>query len=495
MSKPEQAQMIVTDLQHSPAYRAFFDANLICDKYLVKDVSKIDVVPGTWDATCSMIVNFMTCNGGCMCQCCITKLAVNSGNVVRAVHQSGAYSFLGQGIHMLPSLYVSAVGGQEKLTAGTIVHGTKAIITVPQGFVGLATDQGHPMLLPPGLHQWDSGTINFDKLVDLSTNVISLGPYTLVTVDENYAAVTQDNGKLKVLGGGKSYMLTHRNWKFEKYLSMKLQQDDVPPFTITTGDNIPLDTVVNVTWVIHDAELAARMAANTIGSGPRADGGINEFREDVHRQVRSSLATFAGSIRYGLSDGATQISQKTSGEAVLPSVPSEKHVSLDGSESDDFANEGRAALFNSDHLKNSVEHANEICQRYGVQVLSINLISATPSDRQLLEALSQGAVASVAAQQTHTAAKAKAQATLIQASAEAEATMVKARGEAEAEKLRAEGSLSAAKSLEGSNVAVALSRIRTTGTALGEGKANSFFFGLQGAGDLPMGLLAGAMAS
>lgn len=480
--------MDVTDLQHSPAYRALFDANLICDKYLVTDANHVKFVEGTWDATTSMIVNCITCNGGCLCQCCIAKVTVNQGNVVRAVHQRGDYYFLGQGIHMLPSCYVTTVGGEAPLTSGVIVHGTRAIITVPQGFVGLATDQGHPLLLPPGLHQWDSTTILFDKLVDLSTNVIPLGPYTLVTVDENYAAITQDNGKLKVLGGGKSYMLTHRNWKFEKYLTMKLQQDDVPTFTITTGDNIPLDAVVNVTWLIQDAELAARMAANTIGTGGKADGGVNEFREDVHRQVRSSMSAFAGSIRYGLSDGAAKISQKTSGEGTVT-------VTGDEPEPDDFTNQGRAALFNADHLKDSVAHANEICNRYGVKVLSINLISATPADRKLLEALSQGAVASVAAQQTNTAAKAKAQATLIEASAEAEAMMVKARGEAEAEKLRAEGSLSAAKSLEGSGVAVALARIRTTGSALGEGKANSFFFGLQGAGDLPAGLLAGSMAT
>ena len=46
-----------------------------------------------------------------------------------------------------------------RLTEGAIIHGTKAIITVTQGFVGLAMDRGQPILLPPGLHQWDSPTI------------------------------------------------------------------------------------------------------------------------------------------------------------------------------------------------------------------------------------------------------------------------------------------------------------------------------------------------
>lgn len=38
-----------------------------------------------------------------------------------------------------------------------------------------------------------------------------------------YAAVTQNNGQQKILGGGHVYLLTHRNWKFEKFVSMKIQ--------------------------------------------------------------------------------------------------------------------------------------------------------------------------------------------------------------------------------------------------------------------------------
>ena len=71
-------------------------------------------------------------------------------------------------------------------------------------------DRGQPVLLPPGLHQWDSPTVEFQRLIDLASSVICLGPYTLITVDEGYAAVTQDNGEQKILEGGRAYMLTHR---------------------------------------------------------------------------------------------------------------------------------------------------------------------------------------------------------------------------------------------------------------------------------------------
>merc|ERR1712048_1168427 len=90
---------------------------------------------------------------------------------------------------------------------------------------------------------------------------------------------------------------------------------------------------------------------------------------------------------------------------------------------------GRQALFDREQLSSSVEHGNEICRRYGVKILSINLISASPSDRGLLDALSQGAVATVAAEQTETAAKGEAQALLLKARAEAEATRIRAQGD------------------------------------------------------------------
>ena len=38
-------------------------------------------------------------------------------------------------------------------------------------------------------------------------------PFTLVTVDSGYSAVTEDNGQQKILEGGSTYLLTHRNWK------------------------------------------------------------------------------------------------------------------------------------------------------------------------------------------------------------------------------------------------------------------------------------------
>ena len=90
------------------------------------------------------------------------------------------------------------------------------------------------------MHYWSSDTIVFQKHIDLSDPVINLGPFTLVTVDEGYAAVTQNNGQQCILTGGAVYLLTHRNWKFEKFISEKIQTDDIAPTLMQTADNVLL---------------------------------------------------------------------------------------------------------------------------------------------------------------------------------------------------------------------------------------------------------------
>jgi len=317
--------------------------------------------------------------------------------------------------------------------------------------------------------------------------LIPLGPYTLVTVDEGYAAVTQDNGEQKILEGGKTYMLTHRNWKFEKFMTKKLQTNDVGPIQVTTGDNVPLSATATVNWLIEDATLAARMAANTmsanVGGGVQVQAGsefdITKLRQDVIRQVTASLAAFIGSVSYS-----------AHGHAAMAARIEGDNRQREGQQEEI---DGRKQLFDREQLNNSVDHANEICQKYGVRILSMNLISASPSDPGLLDALSQGAVATVAAEQVETSARGQAQALLLTARAEADAAKIRAQGDAEAEALRADGARKAADLLQSSSVAVELAKMKQAGACLADGKANSFFFGLQGAADIPSGMLGTAM--
>ena len=82
--------------------------------------------------------------------------------------------------HPLPAQFYSVSHKQEKYGSETIVHGDKTIVVVKQGSIGFAMDKGCPVLLPPGLHQWQSDTMHYVKQYDLNNNVIRMGPFTLV---------------------------------------------------------------------------------------------------------------------------------------------------------------------------------------------------------------------------------------------------------------------------------------------------------------------------
>merc|ERR1719473_1978146 len=186
---------------------------------------------------------------------------------------------------------------------GPIIHGDRTIVVVEQGFIGFALDKGQPVLLPPGLHQWKSATMEFIRCYDLNNNVIRMGPLTLVTVDEGYAAVTEDNGMQKILEGGDTYLLTHRNWKFQKYIPQKIQSNNLKRIEATSADNVLMAVDATVIWRITDVETAALNSAETISKTGREQdghdlGSLTKLTNDVLKQAEASLAAFIGAVEY-----------------------------------------------------------------------------------------------------------------------------------------------------------------------------------------------------
>merc|ERR1719482_2123761 len=75
---------------------------------------------------------------------------------------------------------------------------------------------------------------------------------------------------------------------------------------------------------------------------------------------------------------------------------------------------------------------------YDVEIMSINIISASPCDAKLTTSLASGAVASAEALQAETAARGKANAVRIAAEAEAARLKIEAEGQGEAEVIKSE---------------------------------------------------------
>lgn len=376
-----------------------------------------------------------------------------------------------------------------------IEHGNRTVVTVPQGMLGVATDMGQYLLLPPGLHSWKSETIRFDKMYRLNDSpVTQLGPYTIITVDDGYMAITINNGRQVLLPGGQTHLLTHQKWRFERFMCMKIQSDELNQMSASTADNLLVAVDATLTWKISTAPKAAVLMTESVlrsdvSIGTATDdelGNVGKLRRYVHQQATSGIAKFIGSINY--SDYFLYV------RSILKSRESIDETSnLDNDRGINISN----PFFDEEGMNEAVEVANNITQQFGVEVIGINIVSATPINKGLTTMLASGAISSAEALQNEAKARgeakrlkieaeAEAVAKKIQAESEAEAVLIKAKAEAEAEILRsdgakaaeilrAEGSKEVASLLETSKFAVALETIKTSAGAIKD--TDKFFFG------------------
>merc|ERR1719487_1878153 len=210
------------------------------------------------------------------------------------------------------------------------------------------------------------------------------------------------------------------------------------------------------------------------GNKGKGAGTIDKLRNDVLKQAEASLSALVGKVSFSSTFSAATALQIPSASVaaatVVDSGSSPKQAwapKVDRAEKDAVA-----LLFDVDKLQCSVMHANDMTSRYGVVVLSINIISAKPADKTLMTALAKGAVAAAEAQQLETIAGGRAKAATIDARGCADALKISAQAAAEAEVTRAEGSRQAGCLLNEQPVAVQLAMIAANGDALKGAKSN-----------------------
>lgn len=415
-------------------------------------------------------------------------LTIPPGSVVGFCDDDNNYLFAKPGSHLIKSPWIQQYTNALKVTGGSvIVHGNRTIVTVPQGELGYAIDMGQPVLLPPGLHSWTSETMRFEQMCRLDEHVIEVGPYTILTVDEGYAAITQNNGLQVILDGGETHLLTHQKWRFEKFITKKIQTDDLEKIQAASADNVIMSVDSTVVWRIKDVRLAAVAAAETMGrQGQEVNADIRKLRRDVLKQAVASLAGFIGSVNYSDSFNVAAMAQRNIETAEAVAVGSGDHATGESN-----------PMFDVEGMSEAVSHAGQITAKFGVEIISINIISANPVDDNLTKSLATGAVASAEALQAETQARGLAKAAqirseseaitrkidcdsqaatiLVHAKAEADAEMLRAEGSKQAEILRAQGAKDAAALVESSAVAVKLETMRASALAIKD--SDKFFFG------------------
>ena len=230
-------------MEESKAYSALRRAGLIVSEFRRMNIDDLDLIIANSSKAMNLsarVWSYLSGIGVCTYDATHLEFMVPAGHVQKLNDGDGNYYFAAPGYHNIASMYWTRFGHPVALR-GHVQHGDRNILIVDQGFIGYATDNGMPLLLPPGIHEWRSQTMDFVKYIDLEDHLIPIGPYTLLTVDEGYAAVSQDNGKQVILEGGKVHLLNHRNWKFEKFMTLKVQTDELERIQATSADNIIME--------------------------------------------------------------------------------------------------------------------------------------------------------------------------------------------------------------------------------------------------------------
>ena len=180
-----------------------------------------------------------------------------------------------------------------------------------------------------------------------------------------------------------------------------------------------------------NVETAATMAAETMSVSGRSNdlnSDINKLRKDVLKQAIASLAAFIGSVNYSDSFHLAAAAQASAETGVGTVVNDDAHTGLPVAAQ---VTSGDNPMFDLARMNSAVETANKVTMSYGIQIMSINIISAQPIDKNLTRALASGAVASAEALQAETSARGNAKATIIEAEARASAAKIEAEAAAQ----------------------------------------------------------------
>merc|ERR1711939_143140 len=198
--------------EESPAYTVL--EGLLESKYRVGGEDELDLIYGTSSRCYNLMVLPLAC--------CTASFEVASGHIRLADDGSGNYLLFGSGVHFVCDMFVKVQREDVPLTQELILWGDRTIVTIKQGNIGYAEDMGQPVLLPPGLHEWQSQTLKYVKSVD------------------------QNNSKQVILQGGETHLLPHRNFKFEKFMTQKIQTNDLQRIEATSADNVMMWTDATV---------------------------------------------------------------------------------------------------------------------------------------------------------------------------------------------------------------------------------------------------------
>jgi regulator of protease activity HflC (stomatin/prohibitin superfamily) len=370
---------------------------------------------------------------------------------------SGKPEFLAPGWHFIASPLRRVSEIVSLTTSKQIINLTRGIVTIPDGYVGLAKEKGKYLLMGPGMHQWDSDTFRFESFHRLSEdNVLKIGAFTLVTVPPGEVAITENNGVLLILDENgetkqRTHFLNHAKWQFKGFLSTQVQIDNLNTSNLLTADRVEVSLDSTISWRLIDPHLAAARGGHNMDS----------IRELVHRAARATLSNMIA-LR-NISDKA--VGQMAAAQEAHKDDDEEQHAS-----------------------RHQLERCNVDLRKVGAELTQIAIVQMKILHEDTRKEIAKIAAIPAKTKEMRDVASANADNVRIAATGQAEAIIAVARANAESISLIADAQKKAGEMLGGKDsTAAILAQIEATGKALGSSKSSVFF--------VPPGNIQGLMAN
>lgn len=343
---------------------------------------------------------------------CVHVLNVRTSRVAK-VFQDNIPRLLGEGTHFIESSNFSYDGSiLIEPDNASITHGTITVLAVPRGKIALAWYLSEPYFLDrPGIYEFNSNSFHFVSYADADKRKIELGSKKIIQVYTGEVGITYNNGELKVLNNGR-HVIESSTHVFERFLSTKQRSIRLVTYCAnhkiakTTRNKNKCNTVNENTSEFFDAigddeDLLVCETKDLVKVGVRADVFYSisdptkciqtldtDELEDLVRET--AVATLTNIIR---STTLNQIAQSRNVSASEPEMGITATVVDAATElTDSYEDEAPQAVtyfFDRAHDEFMTKLHEDFVSRYGVDIANIRMESFKIMNKELSTEISQ----------------------------------------------------------------------------------------------------------
>ena len=280
-----------------------------------------------------------------------------------------------------------------------IAHGTITILQVPRGKIALAWNKNEPFLIDtPGIYEFNSNNFHFVGFADASERKIELGSKKVIQVYTGEVGITYDRGMLRVLANGR-HVIDSSTHLFERFLSTKQRSIRMVTYGASHKHSKSRTGRASETTMLDDSDFLVCETKDLVKVGVRADVFYSivdpekciqtlntDELEDLVRET--AVATLTNIIR---STALNQIAQSRQVSASSAENAMIAEIAEDEGEEGDSERPAAAVsyFFDRAHDEFMSKLHEDFVTRYGVDIANIRMESFKIMDTELASEIAQ----------------------------------------------------------------------------------------------------------